>query len=74
MGLLQVGVKPWAEVTVDGTLVGTTPLDKLSLPAGLHAVQLRHPSYELLERKVTIRPGETEHLVVDFELAGVRKH
>jgi serine/threonine-protein kinase len=65
-GLLQVGVKPWAEVTVDGIVMGTTPLDRLSLPAGVHTVQFRHPRYGVVERKVTIRPGETEHLVVDL--------
>ncbi len=72
-GMLQVVVKPWGEVLVDGRPVGTTPLDRLSLPAGAHAVTVRHPLYELWEGRVTIRAGQTERLVVDFPAQGRRK-
>ena len=72
--MLQVVVKPWGEVLVDGRPVGTTPLDRLSLPAGAHAVTVRHPLYELWEGRVTIRAGQTERLVVDFPAQGPRKH
>ena len=72
-GLLQIVVKPWGEVDVDGRSVGTTPLDRLSLPSGTHAVTVRHPSYEPWEGRVTIRAGQTERLVVDFPAQGRRK-
>jgi serine/threonine-protein kinase len=65
-GLLQVAVRPWGEVSVDGKVVGTTPLDRLTLPAGVHTIRLRHPSYEPQERTVTIRPGQLERLFVDL--------
>ena len=72
-GLLQIVVKPWGEVYVDGRSVGTTPLDRLSLPSGTHAVTVRHPSYEHWEGRVTIRAGQTERVVVDFPVQGRRK-
>jgi serine/threonine-protein kinase len=72
-GLLQVVVKPWGEVVIDGRPVGTTPLDRVTLAAGGHAVAVRHPLYEPWEGRVTIRPGQTERLVVDFPAQGRRR-
>lgn len=69
-GLLQVAVRPWAEVRVDGKVVGTTPLDRISLAPGSHVVVLRHPGFELLTRAVTIRAGEVQKLVVDLSREG----
>ena len=71
--MLQVTVRPWAEVTIDGTLVGTTPLDRISLSAGTHTVRLRHPGYEVVERQVTIQPGQTERLRLNLATDGIRK-
>ena len=34
---------------------------------------VQHPSYEPIERKVTIHAGRTERLVVDFPAQGTRK-
>lgn len=72
-GLLQVVVTPWADVFVDGVSKGTTPFPKFALPPGAHTVQLRHPAYEIVERRVTIRPGDTETLRVDLKVDGVLK-
>ena len=72
-GLLQVVVKPWGEVVVDGRAIGTTPLDRVSLAAGVHALEVRHPLYEPWEARVTVRPGQTERVVVDFPAQGRRK-
>jgi serine/threonine-protein kinase len=65
-GSLQLGVKPWAEVTIDGTVVGTTPLDKIRLAPGRHRVRLQHPAYPVVEREVVILPGQTERLLIDL--------
>jgi serine/threonine-protein kinase len=72
-GTLQVVVKPWGEVTVDGRLVGTTPLDRLNLPSGTHVITVRHPLYEPWEGRVSVRAGQTERVVVDFPAAGRRR-
>jgi tRNA A-37 threonylcarbamoyl transferase component Bud32 len=72
-GMLQVVCRPWAEVSVDGRRVGETPLDLLTLPAGPHLVRFRHPAYEPVERKVSVRPGQTERVVVDLPSEAARK-
>jgi len=65
-GSLQLLVRPWGEVSVDGVNVGTTPLRPVTLTAGVHQVRLAHPDYQAVQRKVMIRPGETTRLEVDF--------
>jgi hypothetical protein len=70
-GMLHVVVRPWAEVSVDGRSVGTTPLGAVALPAGVHLVRLAHPEFRPLQRRVAIQPGETTSLRVDLTLDGV---
>ena len=64
---------PWANVEIDGALVGQTPLRAQELSAGAHAVVLTHPDYQPYHRRVTVRPGETFRLVIDLRTDGVRK-
>jgi serine/threonine-protein kinase len=72
-GTLRLMVLPWAEVEVNGVLRGKTPLSPLSLPVGRHTVRLLHPDYRPIQRKVTIRAGETTLLRVDFSVQGIPK-
>jgi serine/threonine-protein kinase len=72
-GLLQLSVIPWGDVTVDGALVAPERLRKLALPPGSHVVRIDHPDYETLQRRVTIRPGETTRLTIDLAEDGVRR-
>lgn len=51
-GRVSINAVPWAEVTIDGTPAGQTPLANLSLPIGTHEVVFRHPQFG--ERKQTI--------------------
>jgi hypothetical protein len=64
--MLQVAVKPWGEVSVDGRVVGTTPLDRIPLGAGPHVVRVKNPAFEMWEGRVVVRPGQTERLLVDL--------
>ena len=66
-------MKPWAEVTVEGETVGTTPLKALELPPGRYSVVFAHPAFQPLRRKVEIRPGETTRVEVDLTWEGVAK-
>jgi len=70
-GRLQIGVRPWAMITIDGRPVGETPIAPLSLAPGVYTARLEHPEYRPLLRKVTVRPGETVRLKVDFGLDGI---
>jgi hypothetical protein len=71
--MLQVAVRPWGTVIIDGKVVGDTPLDRVPLAPGSHVVRVRHPGYEPVERAVTIRSGETAKLLVDLPAQGVPK-
>jgi serine/threonine-protein kinase len=64
-GLLRIVVYPYADVSVDGKPVGTSPpLPPLKLPAGMHTIELSHPTYKPLLKTVTVRSGETTRLEV----------
>ncbi len=51
-GRVSINAVPWAEVTIDGTPAGQTPLANISLPIGTHEIVFRHP--QLGERRQTI--------------------
>ena len=51
-GRISINAVPWAEVLIDGTPAGETPLANLSLPIGTHEITFRHP--QLGERKQTV--------------------
>ncbi|HXB55904.1 MAG TPA: hypothetical protein VN461_14045 [Vicinamibacteria bacterium] len=45
----------------------------LTLAADPHVVRFRHPAYEPVERTVSVRPGQTEPVVVDLPSESTRK-
>ena len=49
---VSVNARPWAEIVLDGTSVGQTPIANLSVTVGPHEMVFRHP--QLGERKQTI--------------------
>jgi hypothetical protein len=51
-GTLSLNAVPWANVSLDGKSLGTTPLMNLSVPVGSHVVTWRHP--QLGERRQTV--------------------
>jgi eukaryotic-like serine/threonine-protein kinase len=72
VGHLQIGVAPWAAVSLDGVRVGTTPLAPLPLPPGTYTARLEHPDFKPLLRKVTIRAGQTTPLRLDLRQDAIR--
>ncbi len=67
-GLLQVFVKPFGEVFVNGVRRGMTPLDgPIKLYEGRHAVQvICKRTGKRQTRRVRIRPGATRKLIFDL--------
>jgi serine/threonine-protein kinase len=65
-GRLQIVARPWAEVTVDGRAMGTTPFRPIELPAGEHTVVFTHPDYKPFQRKIAVRAGQTTRLEIDL--------
>jgi len=72
-GLLQIVARPWADITLDGAAVGTTPFRALKVAAGKHVVVFTHPDYKPFRRQVTVRSGETSRLEVDLSWEAFRK-
>jgi serine/threonine-protein kinase len=73
VGTLKLRIRPWANVSVDGRAVGTTPLRALTLVAGDHAVRLDHPQFDPLVLTATVRAGLTTELDVDLRRDAVRR-
>jgi serine/threonine-protein kinase len=66
-GTLIVSVLPWADVTVDGKGVGTTPLAPISLAPGTHSVVLRNSELGASRSTaVTIKPGKPTSIRIDL--------
>lgn len=64
VGYLQVVVRPWAEVAVDGRPVGQTPMARLEVVPGEHTVTLTHPEAGERRETVRVKAGETSHVRV----------
>jgi hypothetical protein len=65
-GTADINASPWAEVWLDGTKLGETPLAGATVPLGLRELVFKHPQYG--ERKVsaTIRANVAAQISVDF--------
>ena len=57
-GRLLIAPEPWANVSIDGVSVGTTPMAPVELEEGEHNVVLTNPDYEDQSQTVTIVTGE----------------
>jgi serine/threonine-protein kinase len=66
-GQLTLNALPWAHVTIDGEKVADTPLYKLPIAAGPHAVKLQSPpTGREFKLTVTIEPDQEVRRVVDM--------
>ncbi|HKA57427.1 MAG TPA: serine/threonine-protein kinase [Gemmatimonadales bacterium] len=57
--LVVVSSVPWAELYVDGRLVGNTPVVDLQLRAGRHRLRLQRAGFRPYEEVVTLAPGQS---------------
>jgi serine/threonine protein kinase len=66
-GRLNVNATPWAEVWIDGTSYGTTPIFGAALTPGRHLLRFANaPLGVERETTVTLTSGERRDLVVDL--------
>ena len=56
-GRISANAQPWAQVLIDGNLVGDTPIANLSVPLGEHEIVFRHPQFGERREKVMVRSG-----------------
>jgi serine/threonine protein kinase len=69
-GTLTVSAVPWADVWVDGALLGRTPLRGRPLPPGVHALELRCPPLgRTLTREVRVREDESTRVSANFQVS-----
>lgn len=66
VGFLSADAEPWAEVSVDGRVIDRTPFARFPLPVGAHELIFRGPDGRQQKRSVTVTPGKTEAVRVDF--------
>ncbi|HEY2945946.1 MAG TPA: protein kinase, partial [Vicinamibacteria bacterium] len=66
-GLLSIKVKPDAEISVDGTVVGRMGTYTAPLAAGPHVVVFTHPKYQPLTRRVDIQANEKALLTIELK-------
>jgi serine/threonine-protein kinase len=60
--------KPWAKITIDGKLYGTTPIfNTVELPPGRHVMRFENPAYVAAEKKIDLRAGERREIHVTLE-------
>lgn len=65
-GTLSVNALPWADVTIDGQSVGTTPLANVRLPIGSHEIVWRHPELGERRQTVSVTGGAPARIGVNF--------
>jgi hypothetical protein len=53
-GTLSVNAVPWAEVVLDGRVIGETPIANHAVPLGSHEVVLRNPKFPEQRRTVVV--------------------
>ena len=65
-GSVALNALPWADVFIDGKLVGETPIGSISVPIGSHEIVFRHP--DLGEHRVNtiVTLGNVSRLSVDL--------
>ena len=64
--LVNVNARPWADVLIDGAMVGQTPLSSLSLTVGPHQVLFRHPQFGERTERIVVTARGINRVAVDF--------
>jgi serine/threonine-protein kinase len=66
-GGLRVEVTPWAEITVDGRVIGITPMAPIALDEGMHTVALANRDLGVVDkRRVMVVPDKETLLKLDL--------
>jgi hypothetical protein len=66
-GTLRLNSRPWAQVFVDGRMVGNTPVMNMPLSAGSHSIKLVNPQLGMSKNlKVKIQNGQVTTKIVEL--------
>ena len=65
---LTINSMPWANIYINGKLIGATPISKHKLPAGEYKIQFKNPKSGIDKTiPVELKPGETKRLIEKFD-------
>jgi hypothetical protein len=65
-GSLSVNAQPWAEVVLDGKVIGETPIANFAVLPGTHEILLRNPKFPEYRRTVVVTLAVPLRLGVDL--------
>ena len=65
-GVLSVNAVPWAEVVLDGRVIGETPIANYAVPLGSHEILLRNPKFPERRQTVVVTLGVPVRVGVDL--------
>jgi hypothetical protein len=65
-GTVNVNAQPWAQVLIDGAVVGDTPLANLPVAIGDHVVVFRHPQLGERRQRVVVKAGALTRVSASF--------
>ena len=65
-GRLSVNAVPWADVSLDGVSLGTTPLGEVAVPIGAHEIVFRHPQLGERRQTVTVKAQTPARIGIDL--------
>jgi hypothetical protein len=63
---LNINAIPWAEVFIDGTRIGETPLGNLPQTLGAHEIVFRHPQLGEHRVNVVVTMKDTARVSIDM--------
>lgn len=66
-GRLSINAVPWADVTIDGKPIGTTPLANVPVTIGQHTIVFRHPTLGEQTQTVVVKADGMTRVSAKFE-------
>ena len=65
-GRLSINAVPWADVSLNGAALGTTPLGEVAVPIGTHELLFRHPQFGDRRQVVTVKAQTPARIGIDL--------
>jgi hypothetical protein len=63
---VSMNARPWAEIMMDGTSVGQTPIANMLVPLGSHEVVFRHPQFAEVRQTVIVTAKGPNRIAADL--------
>jgi hypothetical protein len=56
-GELSISSRPWGEFSLNGQVIGPTPVLAIKVPPGVHRIRIERPGFRVFTREIRILPG-----------------